>query len=158
MNLKQSTTVLVAGLGLAVLFTLLASPGNAQVKQGKSRPAKTSHLMKGIIKPHCNAVKDQLKEGPGNDEAWDELVMHAALLNETRYALMEDGRCPDGVWADAATKALRQGSADLIKAGQAKSLEAIRTRGCSRSKTRLPRRNARARPKTVSDSIQLEGN
>ena len=40
---------------------------------------------------------------------------------------MDDGRCPDGVWADATTKALRQGSADLVKALQAKDHDAAKT-------------------------------
>ena len=33
---------------------------------------------------------------------------------------MDDGRCPDAVWADATTKLLRAGSADLLKAIEAK--------------------------------------
>lgn len=89
---------------------------NAQVKKGKTRLATTEHLMEGIVKPHCDALKKGLEAAPADDKAWHKLAVSAALLNEASYTLMDDGRCPDGVWADAASKALRQGSADLLKA------------------------------------------
>lgn len=104
----------VAALALATSF------GIAQVKQGKARPAKTGALMKGIVKPHCGDLKKALDNPPSSDEAWDAIATHAAVLNEISYALMDDGRCPDGVWADSTTKQLRAGSADLLKATEAK--------------------------------------
>ena len=110
---------------LSALLAILAvgyatSIGIAQVKQGKARPAKTGALMKGIVKPHCGDLKKALDNPPANDEAWEAIVVHATALNEISYALMEDGRCPDGVWADATTKQLRVGSADLLRAAEAK--------------------------------------
>jgi cytochrome c556 len=39
---------------------------------------------------------------------------------------MDDGRCPDGVWAEATTKALREGSASLLKAIEAKDVAAAK--------------------------------
>jgi cytochrome c556 len=88
----------------------------AQVKKGKTRALKTSQLMKGIVKPHCEAVKKGIDAGPADDKAWEELALHASLLNEASFTLMEDGRCPDGDWANAATKSLRTGSASLLSA------------------------------------------
>jgi hypothetical protein len=126
MNLPKPTLLLAASLSLALMITLLVNPGLAQVKQGKTRPASTSQLMKGLTKPQCTLVKDQLKEGPSSDDAWEELAMHAALINEVSFLLMDDGRCPDATWAEAASKTMRQGSADLIKAAEAKNLENAR--------------------------------
>lgn len=40
---------------------------------------------------------------------------------------MDDGRCPDGVWADAASKTLRQGSTDVLKAIEAKDVAAAKS-------------------------------
>jgi cytochrome c556 len=116
---------------LSALLALLAvvyasSVGIAQVKQGKARPAKTGALMKGIVKPHCTDLKKALDSTPATDEAWDAITTHAAILNEISYSLMEDGRCPDGVWADSTTKQLRAGSADLLKAAEAKDLAAAK--------------------------------
>ncbi len=110
---------------LSTFITLLAvsyaiSAGFAQVKQGKARPAKTGALMKGIVKPHFGDLKKALETPPANDEAWDAIATQASVLNEISYALMEDGRCPDGIWADASTKQLRSGSADLLKAAESK--------------------------------------
>ena len=103
-----------------VVATLATSVGLAQVKHGKSRPAPTGALMKSIVKPNCGDLKKALETPPANDEAWEAIGAHAAALNEMSYALMEDGRCPDSVWADAVTKQLRAGSADLLKAADAK--------------------------------------
>jgi len=127
MNMPRPTLFLAASLGLAVMITLLTNPGSAQVKQGKTRPATTEAIMKGLTKPQSTMVKDQLKDGPASDEQWEELAMHAALLNEISYLLMDDGRCPDAIWADAASKTMRQASADLINAAQARNLEHART-------------------------------
>lgn len=115
--------VLVGGL-VAVLF--VANPSTAQVKKGKTRPALTKYLMRGVTKVHCGALKKGLDAGPSDDKAWEDLTMHAMLLNELSYILMADGRCPDGVWAKAATKTLRQGSADVLKAVEAKDVDAAK--------------------------------
>ncbi len=96
----------------------------AQIKAGKSRPAATKYLMRGVVKSHCGDLGSMLKEGPKDDEAWDTAACHAACLNEMSYVLMDDGRCPDGVWAAAAGTTLREGSAALMAAAEAKDLEA----------------------------------
>ena len=98
----------------------------ADVTQGKTRPMLTAHWMKGVMGPRCSSLGKGLKEGPTDDDAWDELTLAAALLNEGSYILMEDGRCPDGVWAKAAKETLRQGSEEVLKAVGAKDLEAAR--------------------------------
>ena len=111
-----ATTALVAAISLGV--------AHAQVKQGKTRALKTSQLMKGVVKPNCEALKKGLVDAaPSSDESWDKLAANAALLNEASYILMDDGRCPDGVWANAATKTLREGTAGLLKAIEAKDAD-----------------------------------
>jgi cytochrome c556 len=114
---------LLTALGLVLMGVSVVQ---AQVKKGKSRPLQTSHLMKGVVKPHCEALKKGLEGGPTTDEAWDGLAVHAALLNEASYCLMEDGRCPDGVWADAASKTLREGSVEVLKAIHNKDVAAAK--------------------------------
>src|SRR5690606_26317205 len=61
--------------------------------------------------------------GPKEDKTWAELAMHAALLNESGHLLMQNGRCPDAVWAEAAA-ALRGGSAGVFAAAGKKDLKA----------------------------------
>ena len=75
----------------------------------------TKQLMGGLVGPNCSALAKGLKAGPADDKAWAALATNTALLNEASYILMADDRCPDGVWAGAATKALRVGSADLLE-------------------------------------------
>jgi len=110
-------------IGAAAVVCVLVLAGatvQAQVKKGKSRLLTTEQLMAGTVKPHCDALKKGLEIAPADDKAWQKLAAHAALLNEASYTLMDDDRCPDQVWSDAATKHLRQGSADLVKALGAK--------------------------------------
>ena len=115
---------------LAIL-TGLVGPGlvafeeaGAQVAKGKSRPAATKFLMRGITQPHCKGIGDLLKDpGPADDKAWETLACHAGCLNELSAALMQDGRCPDGTWAGAA-KALTDGSAAVLAAADKKDLAA----------------------------------
>ena len=125
MSTKPARHLLVL-LGLASLGLLSAGLVNAQVKKGKTRLTKTAYLMKGVMKPHCTDLKKGLDALPANDEAWEALAINAAVINELSYVLMEDGRCPDATWADAATKTLRPGSADVLKAVEAKDLVAAK--------------------------------
>ncbi|HMJ88808.1 MAG TPA: hypothetical protein VK530_03275 [Candidatus Acidoferrum sp.] len=75
--LKKTTLVLaVAGALIA------AGVATAQVKQGKTRPASTSHLMKGAIKPNSDALKKAVESAPADEKAWKALAVNAALLNE----------------------------------------------------------------------------
>ena len=105
---------------------IVVSSTLAQVKKGKSRPLQTKHLMAGLVKPHCGAIKKELDATPADEEAWESVEIHASLLNEVSYVLMADGRCPDGVWAQAATKALRDGSASVIAACKSTDLDAAK--------------------------------
>jgi cytochrome c556 len=102
---------------LAVTIMALIAAGStsalAQVKKGKTRPLLTKQLMKGLNQTNCAAIGDALKADSLDEKAWDALAIKAALLNEASYILMEDGRCPDGNWAKAATT-LREQSAALL--------------------------------------------
>ena len=86
--------------GAATLCVVAAGLAQAQVKQGKTRALKTGQLMKVVVKPSCDALKKGLENAPASAEAWDGLAANAAVLNEVSYLLLDDGRCPDGVWAD----------------------------------------------------------
>lgn len=108
-----------AVLCLAVVVVLQAS---AQVKKGKTRLATTEQLMKGLVAANCGALGEALKSAPADDEAWENLAAKAAVLNEASYILMDDGRCPDAVWAGAATK-LRAGSAEVLAKLEAKDAD-----------------------------------
>lgn len=113
-----------AAIGLAMLG--LTSAAWAQKTKGKTQPAETKYLMRGVNQPNCAGVGKLLKDGPADDKAWDTLACHAAILNEMSYVLMSDGRCPDGTWASAA-KELRAGSAALLEAAEQKNVDAART-------------------------------
>jgi len=112
-------------VSVAVLVAASAT-GIAQIKQGKTRALKTSQLMSGLVKPNCDALKKGLMEGTPSGDAWEDLATKAALLNEASFMLMDDGRCPDGVWADATTKKLREGSSALLMALEAKDHSAAK--------------------------------
>lgn len=113
--------VLAGGLAGGLFF---AATSSAQIKKGKTRPMLTKHLMSGLVKVNCGALKKGLDAGPSDDRAWGSLETHAALLNEASYILMEDGRCPDAVWAKAATGVLREGSAGVLAAIAARDVNA----------------------------------
>lgn len=110
---------------LAVVTACAGTLAIAQVKQGKSRPARTSHLMKAAIKPNCDALKKATEVAPADERAWKSLAASAAVINEIGYSLLEDGRSPDQKWADAC-KQMLVGSADVIKACEAKDASALK--------------------------------
>lgn len=111
---------LVTACGAAMLLWVDAAA--AQKTKGKSRAAATKQLMKGIMQPNCAGLGGSLKDsGPANDDAWALAETQAACLNEMSYLLMDDGRCPDGDWANAA-KTLRAGSEATLKALEKKDL------------------------------------
>lgn len=113
-------TVALAG---GLLAATLAGGAAAQVVKGKTRPAATKYLMKGMTQPHCKGIGELLKDsGPADDKAWETLACHAACLNELSAAVMQDGRCPDGTWAGAA-KALGEGTAAVLAAAEKKDLD-----------------------------------
>ena len=120
------TKLIALVVGVAGLFWVSVSlnDAQAQIKKGKTRPAATKYLMRGVVRPSCASLGKLLKEGPADDKAWDTVACHAACLSEMSFALMDDGRCPDGVWAKAATKNLREGAAAVLAASESKDLDA----------------------------------
>lgn len=126
--MRSTSRALGVALGVAVALALAAAGVvDAQVKKGKTRPLATAQLMKGVVKPNCDALKKGLDAGSTAEEAWQALLANAALINEASFVLMDDGRCPDGTWAEAASKTLRQGSADLVEAIEKHDAAAAKT-------------------------------
>ena len=93
---------------------VIAERVEAQKTKGKTRAALTKHLMKGLVAANCGALKKDLDSADLN---WNDITLHAALLNEAGHLLMDDGRCPDGEWAKAA-KALQAQSAAVLAAAE----------------------------------------
>ena len=119
MRVRRRVAWILGGL----LAATLAGGAAAQVTKGKTRPAPTKYLMRGITQAHCKGIGELLKDsGPADDKAWETLACHAACLNELSSAVMADGRCPDGVWAGAA-KTLGEGTAAVLTAAEKKDLE-----------------------------------
>ena len=112
------TLVLVA---CAVVMSF-ALPGNAQ-KKGRTRPLTTSQMMAGLIKPQLTILKDGLEAGPKDDDAWKAIATSAALLNESAYLMMDDGRCPDKVWSDGCVM-LEKATVEILKQVDAKNAPA----------------------------------
>ena len=110
--------------GAIVIALGLIADGVAKIKKGETRPLNTATWMKNVVKPNCGALKKEIAAGPKTDDDWASLIEHAEILNETSYILMEDKRCPDGVWAGAASKDLRNGSEAIIAAAKAKDVGA----------------------------------
>ncbi len=116
---------MVAGaLGATVTVVGVMVDGMAGVEKGESRPLNTATWMRNVMKPNCGALKKEIKAGPKTEDDWASLIEHAEIINETSYVLMEDERCPDKVWADAASKTLRNGSFAVIAAAKAKNAQA----------------------------------
>lgn len=115
--MKRIVSIIVS---LCVVMAVVMQ-ATAQVKQGKTRPAKTKQLMKGLVAANCGALGEALKSDPADDKAWEDLALKAALLNEASYILMDDGRCPDGDWENAAMK-LREGSETVLAKVEARDL------------------------------------
>ena len=92
----------------------IAERVEAQKTKGKTRAALTKHLMKGLVAANCGALKKDLDASELN---WNDITLHAAMLNEAGHLLMDDGRCPDGEWAKAA-KALQTQSAAVLAAAE----------------------------------------
>lgn len=121
--MRRLSNVAAAGIaGIALLTLITTMPVAGQVQKGKERPLKTRHLMKGLMAAQCGALKKDLDAGIDGDEAWDSAALKAELLNEVSYILMADGRCPDGVWAGAATT-LRECSAAVLAAVESQDLD-----------------------------------
>ena len=118
---------LLFSIGLCVFIGTTEERAGAQVAKGKTRPAATRFLMKGITQPNCKGIGELLKEsGPSDEKAWETLACHASCLSELSFSLMQDGRCPDAVWAGAA-KSLGEGSGAVLVAAEKKDPEGART-------------------------------
>lgn len=119
-NVRLAALLVVVGVlaGLA-LFT---DDAQAQKTKGKTRPALTKQIMKGLVASNCGDLKKLLDAETPN---WEDIALKAALLNEAGYLLMDDGRCPDGEWANA-TKAVKEATADVLAAAENKDAEAAR--------------------------------
>ena len=98
---------------------VVADRVEAQKTKGKTRAALTKQLMNGLVSANCGALKKDLDAAETN---WGDVTLHAAMLNESGYLLMDDGRCPDGTWAKSA-KALQASSAALLEKAEAKDLD-----------------------------------
>lgn len=119
-SITGGVLILLVAFGSAI--TLFPAAEGA-VTQGKSRPAETKYLMRGAVQPNCAAIGKMFKEAaPADEKAWETLACHASLLNELGYVLMDDGRCPDKTWAEAA-KTLKDESAKVLAAAKAKNLD-----------------------------------
>lgn len=115
-----------AVVGLGLLWPVSDPEAGAQVAKGKTRPAATKYLMRGITQPSCKGIGELLKDaGPADDKAWETLACHASCLSELSFALMQDGRCPDGTWAGAA-KSLGEGTGAVLAAAEKKDAAAAR--------------------------------
>jgi len=107
----RSASLIVVICTLAGLV-LIGESAEAQKTKGKSRAALTKQLMKGIVSANCAQLKKAVDADQPN---WEEISLRAALINEAGHFLMDDGRCPDDKWANAA-KALQTDSAVILAA------------------------------------------
>ena len=120
---RVALLVTLTGMGLLLMGMGLT----AQIKKGQTRAAATKYLMRAVNQPMCAGLDASLKgSGPADDKAWDTAMCQASVINEMGFLLMEDGRCPDAVWANAA-KELKEGSASVLAALEKKDLEGSRT-------------------------------
>lgn len=104
----------VVGIGLQTV--------DAQIKKGKTRAATTKQLMKGVVAVNCGALKKAI-EAEAVD--WDDVALKAAILNESGYGLMDDGRCPDGEWAKG-SKAMQSATVEVLAAAEKKDVDAAK--------------------------------
>ena len=119
---------IVIKLFFVLLILGLVSNAVTQIQKGKTRPLMTAQWMEGVITPHCKSIKKGLwGQTPLEDKDWKKLAVNAAVLNESSYVLMADDRCPDEVWATAASETLRIGSTELLKAIESKDVEAAKS-------------------------------
>jgi len=116
---RTAVIVVVVGLGIG-----LSQQASGQKTKGKTRPAPTVLLMQGIMYPNCTALAGFLKgDGPKTPRDWGKVELHATILNEMSYIVMDDGRCPDKVWKGAA-ETLRGCSNMVLEAAEAKDTKA----------------------------------
>jgi cytochrome c556 len=119
------TNGMAVRIGLVAVVAFVA--GSASVfAQDKGRVTSVGVIMKAIHKPHSGGIGDLLKgDGPKDDAAWQQMLLHAAMLNESGHLLMQNDRCPSKVWAEA-TGTLRAGATAVHEAAGNKDVEAAR--------------------------------
>lgn len=98
-------------------------------RSGSKRLLKVSYWMDGVVRFHYTGLRRKLDSGPGPTDArgWARLEMNAAILHETSFVLVEDGRVRDAVWRKAASGSMRKGSLKLVNAIKAQDLAKART-------------------------------
>ena len=112
-------TVVTGAMIGAAWLTLSAS---AEDKKGPERVARVKDIMAGIHRVHCGAIGKALK-GDLDEKGWEKIIVHAAMMNESGHILMQNNRCPDGVWAKAAG-VLREGAAGVVAAAKSQDKDA----------------------------------
>ena len=122
----KSRFVAVALIASVAAVVALAGSSIAQIKIGKSRPLTTKQLMAGSIKPSHTALGNLLQgNGPADEAGWANAATQAALLNESTYTMMDDGRCPDQAWYDACMT-MRKSSVTILEKVAAKDAAGAR--------------------------------
>jgi hypothetical protein len=111
-----AAVALIVAAGL--IFT--TTDATAQKTKGKTRPATTKQLMKGLVAANCGELGKLLKE---TEVKWEDVALKAALINEGGHLLMDDGRCPDGEWKKAA-ETVQASTAAILAAAEKKDLPA----------------------------------
>ncbi len=112
-------------IGLVAVVAFVAG-STSVLAQDKGRVTSVGDIMKAIHKPHCGGIGELLKgDGPKDDAAWQQMLLHAAMLNESGHLLMQNNRCPSKVWAEA-TGTLRAGATGVHEAAGNKDVEAAR--------------------------------
>ncbi len=125
MNVMRNCSWVVAMTALSTA-SVVALSARVAVADDTKRVVSVKQIMQGLVKPNCGAIGGLLEDaGPADDDAWGQVAMHAALLNETGHLLIQNNRCPSAVWADA-TRTLRGGAAKLADAAGKKDLAATR--------------------------------
>lgn len=125
--MKKSIALAAGMIALSGLaFTVSTSQVEAQ-KKGKTRPLTTAQLMSGLVKPQLVAVQGHVadEKTPEGEDGWKSLTTSIALLNESSYTMMEDGRCPDKSWADAC-EILRKATEQGLEAAAKKDAAGVR--------------------------------
>ncbi len=119
MSRLVSCMSLAAALGLVVWLVVPQAQGQAPKKK-PPRVASVHVIMECIVGPNCKALANGLKKGDA--DALPKLANHAALLNEASFILVQNGRCPDRTWAQAAAR-LRRCSAVVYEKLKDKDLQ-----------------------------------
>ncbi len=114
--------VLLLAAALASAGLLFGAVRAEDKEKPKKRAASTEQLMEGIVSTNCGSLAKALKEEKVN---WKHVKLHAAMLNESGYLLMDDSRCPSGEWANGA-KALRECSVVILEKADKEDAQGVK--------------------------------